>query len=47
MRGDAVVRLLVGLRTGQEVALLVSEELLDRVRLLDVGDVPGPDPFPG
>src|SRR4030095_1506222 len=31
----------------QDVALLVGEELLDRVRLLDVRNVPITDPLPG
>jgi len=31
----------------QNVALLVCQELLDRIRLLDVCDVPVADPLPG
>src|SRR5438067_8748555 len=53
MRRDAVVvapRSSVSRERGggrQRVALLVRQKLLDRVRLLDVRDLPVPDALPG
>src|SRR5215472_2595255 len=45
MGGEAVVE--AGRIRSQHIALLVGQELLDRVSLLDVCDVPVPDSFPG